>query len=653
MNTNKAEADEVQLWFKRIDAAIKVKENWEKEYRVAECYQYWKGNQRQDPYDGSDRKAQHNKIHPDVAEQLPALLFYDPFGKVVAAPSREDTLGETVTEKSRLLQDTGVYLIKDPNVGFRDNVFNALKEGQWAFGVIEVGYSPDFIDNPMAQKPALREKESTKLMEDTENPSILAEMMPTGDHNNMISPEDMPISTGRDEMGLTIDENSDAESLVTELRRLKESLRGETFFVRQIPASHFLISSSNKSILAQNDWIGYWDDYPLEDVKNAPAYQQGIEGLKAQTEGKTDNLEDPGTDKVRLYRIWDLRTRTKRVFAKGHDKMLMNRPFDRNSLFIYRPDVDPNCFYPIPPVFLKLSSQDQYNDSAEYLRKTRIGTVPRYTYDEGAVDEDQVSKFQTREMQVMIPRHANTNNVIEPVQQPTTSATAIQTLSLSEKEFSQAGSASGDPLNPPTQTATRVVVANAKKSAQESFGRNVVALWVASIIEELILLAVDNMNIERWIAINVDMDSMFAEQEAQQVAKTYQQIDAERLRDTVAGINWHIEVDADTLSPVAEAERGMKLMQTVNFISQPPAAALLSQTPTLLKRVLSLGGLRNGGDVQAVLDALNIIVKMNTAMAMQKGAGPVGVTPTAGQEAGPVPAAPGPSTPLPQGIAGA
>lgn len=624
VNSPKLEADEVKLWMNRIKGAEALRETWEKFYRVAECYQYWRGRQRENEFDDhGDRKAQHNKIHPDVEEAIASLYFYTPYGKVISAPERADTPAETITAKAQLLQDTGIYLTRDPSAGFRENTALALKESFWAIGCVEVGYDPDFINNPGADRPPLMEKTDTEGADDR---------LPSG---------------GYEEVAATEDEMS-ADEVKAQLKQLRTSLKGETFYVKHIHSKQVLISTSDKPVLWHNDWVGYWEEYPLEDVKNSTAYIN-TESLKASADLFAN--EDTGAvDRVRLYRIWDLRTRRKLVFAQGHDQCLMKADYDRCPLKFFRPDIDPYHFFPVPPVYLKLPSQDGYNDSAEYMRQMRIGTVPRFTYDEDALTPDEVSKFGSRDMNVMIPRKAGTHAVIEPVPQPSTSQGAIQTLSLSEKEFVQASSISGDPLSPPTQTATRAVIANTKMQASEGYKRSRVSDWLSEVIEEMILCAIDNLNLPKWIAINVDLDSPLAIPAAQEVAQVYGEINAERLRDAVLGIKWHIEIEPDTLSPVAESERGQKLMQVLNFISNPSAAALMVRAPNLLKRMLSLSGIKNGQDIAAIMEGLTAIVQMNMMQAAP------GISPTAGQEAGPVPASPQPPSapsPISPGIAAA
>lgn len=658
---------EVERWQKRIEVSVSVRKAWEKKYRVEDCYNYWTGDQRKQTEDAQgDRMAIHNKIFPDVAERIPTLYFHNPYGRVIAAPSRSDTPGETMSAKARLLQDTGIYMVQDPEVGFRDNTDMALLEAHWAMGCVEVGYSPNFIDNPAADKPELQEKkpeagETGYGMIEPPEPALGG--IPMGDMGNPMEMGGLPPSPlGEpltDEMGLGVDEGSDLGSIEAELRRVQETLSGESFYVKHIDANHILISGSNRAILEQNDWVGYWEVYPLEDVKRCIAYSN-TDDLKASPSRQPESGKqgkdagDTKVDEVVLYRIWDLRTREKLVLAEGHDKVLLRIPFKRCALKFLRFSMDPYKFFPIPPVFLKLASQDKYNDSAEYLRKMQVSTVPRYTYDEEAIMPAEAEKLMSRDMNIMIPRKDGTRNPIEPVVQPSTGAIASQTLMLSEKEFAQADKAMGDPLNPATQTATRLLTANAKSESQDDFQRVKVAKWLGSIIEELILLAVDFMSMPRWIAINVDLDSLYAEVAAQEVQMVYGQIDAERLRDQVAGIKWHIEVEAASLSPLSEAQRGEKLMQIVTFLSNPATAALMANTPGLLKLLLRLGGVTVGEDVDAVTNALKTIVMMNQMAMMAGKPGPPGVSPQAGSQPGPQLATPGPPqpNPVPPGMAG-
>lgn len=158
-------ADEVvKTWKKRIEAAVRLHDKWEEGCRVRECYNFWRGDQLQETFDEfGNRRAQINKIHPEVRNNIPSLYYYRPFVRLNAAPEQLDDPGSMVESDTQLLQDTVNHLVRDKSVGYRENTFLALKEAHWAMGVCEVGYTAEFIDAPNADKPPLKEKKDTKV----------------------------------------------------------------------------------------------------------------------------------------------------------------------------------------------------------------------------------------------------------------------------------------------------------------------------------------------------------------------------------------------------------------------------------------------------------------------------------------------------------
>ncbi len=584
----------VEEWRRRISASEDTKKNWEKENRVSDSYQFWRGNQLVEPFDErSDRKMQINLVHTAARAQVPSLYFYRPFARIHAAPERADTSGETVDDKATLLQDTANYLIRDGVQGFREQTHLGVKEAFWAMGCVEVGYSAEFTDNPNADRPALKEDEDTEV--DLSQPV-------------------------KDEDGLSVGPDSDLPSLEAELARLKSSLKSETFYVKHIPARQVLVSATDKCIIDDNDWVGYWEEFPLEDIRDAPGYKNTRE-LKGASHGsrKEDRADaaysDNKGDVICLYKIWDLRTRTRYVIAEGHDAYLLKKPFKRLPLKFLRPDVDPYHFYPKPPISNWLIPQEEYNDSREYLRKVRKGTVPLFTYDENGVDPKDMEKFEGGQMGTYIPRRANTNNPIEPVQQPNYSGNAIQTLTISEKEFN---SISGIPSEyrqtQEDKTATASVIQNQQAQVQNNFDRSTVADWLAAIIQELVCLAIEKMSLDHWIAINVDPDSAFAPQAAVQVATQFQQLTADKLASAAKGIRWVVQVDVESLSPVAEEQQLGRWMQALSLLLNPGMARLMALAPPILKRTLDLNGIKSGRDQDAIGQALTAMAQLEMQM---------------------------------------
>lgn len=610
----------VDQWFDRIRAGLATRETWEKDNRVADGYQFWRGNQLAQPFDAQkERKAQINKIHPMVRSQIPSLYFNRPFARVQAAPEKSDTPLETVSEKAQLLQDTGNYFVRNPDTCFKEATDLAIKEHFWSLGCVEVGYSPNFVDNPDLDRPAQKENEDTK--------------------------PDTPASDSDSE-------DDDAPMTDDLLAQLRASLKSERFYVKFVSAKQVICSPSDKAIIADNDWIGYWEDFAVEDVKRSKAYKH-TRGLKPSVSCGKDDKGEATSQNVRLFKIWDLRTKTRWVFAEGHKRELLKKSFKRLPLKFYRPDIDPYHFWPIPPISQGLSRQEEYNRGREWMRKVQRGTVPRFTYNQDAFDQGEIEKLESEDPNIFIGRKGNVTgpDAIVAIAQPNVSAIVLQDLQLTEKEFNEQTGTPAESRQAQTggaKTATQATLQAQQSRIEDSLDRSKVATWLAEIVEELILLALDHMNLSEWIAVNVDADSPLAMVDALAVAKTYKEINAEVLQGATSGIRWHVEVDVDTLSPQAEEQKLQKVLQIINYLGNPAQAALLANSPQLLSVLLKGMGLRSSSDQAAVKEALGVVVKMHQMSAAQ-GVGTPGVAPTAGQP-GPAPAPQPPQ--LPPGIPG-
>ena len=652
----------VETWKKRYTAALEHYDTYEKDMRVKECYNYWLGNQLVDPMDGfSQRKAQVNKVHPEVRNNLPSLYFYRPYARLTAAPEYTDDPGTQIEQDTQLLQDTVNHLIRDKDTQFRENTFIALKEAHWAFGVVEVGYSAEFLDAPTAEKPPLKEKKDTKVASPLKEEGQLP--LPGLD---MIAPE-----IGMDPMGgqvppiapdplvdfAPVEADPEIAAAEAELAALRKQMKSEKFYVKHIPANRILVSESDNPIVLNNDWLGYWEDVPLTDVKKSAAYKNTSDlkasvGNKEANESAEKQSEATGaTDKVRLYKIWDLRTHERWVFADGHKKELLRKKFSSFPLKFLRFDVDPYHFLPRPMLLSKLGPQDEYNDSREYLRKVRKGTVPRYTYDEDAIDATQLRKLESGEMGTYVPRKPGTSNVIEPVQQPSFSENAIQTLTLSDKEMSDVGGVGGDAKVAQTKTATQAKIAETKDQAQDNFDRLMVADWLGSISEELLCLAVENMSMDRFIAANVAPDAMFQSPElAGPIQQSYARINSKTLSDRSQGIHYNVVIDIESLSPVSEEEKFQKWMQGLSLLGNPALARLFAVAPPLLKTTLEYMGIRSAKDQGLLIGSMQQVVMMEAQLAAQGQNSAKGMSPQAGGDKPGQPVAPG--GPQPGGPAG-
>jgi hypothetical protein len=399
----------------------------------------------------------------------------------------------------------------------------------------------------------------------------------------------------------------------------------ERFYVKRIPARQVIFSSDESGVIEENPWIGYWTVALLEDVKRTKIYKNTQDlkasGIKTGEDGSDE--EDKGAaNKVKLYHIWDLRIKMHYVFAEDHDLPLLQRKFKRFPLKLLRLDVDPDALLPIPPIYQMLHPQYEQNDSREWLRMNRKGTVPRYTYDEDAVDPANMKKLESGEMGTYIPRKQNTHSVIEPVNQPNYSAVAAQTLALSDKEFAELSMVGGERRGvPQSKTATQAKIVDVRSQVQESFDRTTVSKWLASIVEELILLAIDEMSLPQWVLLNADPTAAGYPMEAQKIEAMWQQITHVDLIEAADGIAWEVVIDPDSMSPVANEEEKQAWLQALSLLGNETMTRLLHFSPEIRKRTLNLYGIRSARDQELIGQAFEMMVQFQVQMA-QMGASP-------------------------------
>ena len=203
------------------------------------------------------------------------------------------------------------------------------------------------------------------------------------------------------------------------------------------------------------------------------------------------------------------------------------------------------------------------------------------------------------------------------------------------------------------ETATQAAIMNQRQNIQDSFERTMVANWLAEIVREVILLAIDKMTLPRWVMINSDPNSPQFMADAQNIAQNYQQLTQQNLSDAHEDLKWDVTIDVESLSPVSEQEKQAQWMQALNLISNPAVAPLLAMSEELLKRTLDLNGIKSAKDQAAIREALMAKAQMEAQMAGQQAQPGVTSLPGPGGPPGPGPTAPQPPQMIPGPTEGA
>jgi len=576
----------VTRWQERIVAANRIYKEWEESYECKHLTEYYCGKQwRGWGDDEAKDKYVTNLFFPTLEIRLPSLLFYKPQAKCEPRPSRADDLNEQAGARAELCQHTIQTLIDKKETRFQLQTLLALKDAEFRFGLVEVGYSADWVDNPNAGKPLLNERD-----------------------------EAMTDDTGQSIMG--------PDRIV----------KSESLYVRRIPPKTFRVSLSGLNVLEENDWCGYYEWHYVEDVKKNPKYRNTADlqaggSLKDMPALSRDDERERHRGMVKLWKIWDLRGKVKHVIADGAEKFLVEgEPFTYLPLAAIKYCEAPDEWYPVPPTYNWLSPQDEYNESREMQRAHRRRFTRRYTFMDGGIDQSELDKLESGEDGVYAKRNTP-DDPIKPVADAPLDGAIWNQLAVIKDDFREVSGVSGDQRGVvETETATQANIVDMRSRIRESSARRQVAEWLGDICHLILCTVREKMQLPFWIKINSDPAAGDVEGMLK-TAQLWKEITSTDLGD----LDLDISVDVAALSPVSEDQQRLVWNQVLALLTNPTLLLLLMQSEVLLRKTLRMYGITSDAEVKEIQKVGASMLQIQLAMQASAGGGQPGATATAGQ----------------------
>lgn len=588
----------IKEWEAKIKAANRVYDDWDKKF---DCKTLWKYVQGFQWADGSGDEYTINKFFPTVHVQEASLLFHYPRVVCKPRPNRIDDPGTNAEARAQLREDTLNTFIQNRRVHFKHETDLALKEHFPRYGIVEVGYTADFIDNPNKGKPVL----------DKENNPV------------------------KDDYG-------------ADLLQPEQILERESIFIKRIPATHFRVSMNNKNILSQCDWCGYYEWHYPGDLKANPRYKN-TSSIKASAQISNEYVDtmhdadqyerESKKDMVKVWKIWDIRAKKRCVFIESMDKYLLEEPLDLWDdgepiipFAAFRPFEDLDTWYPIPPMFNWVSPQDELNETREMMRQYRRKLIAKY-YATVGVTDDELAKFLEPVMQVV---KVSKSDDIGPIANPPADAALLRALPATNEDFREISGTSGEQRGvAEADTATQASIIDQNTKVRESSNRVKVAEWLAEIAKLMMITIERRMALPFWIQTNVDLMSPNAAAEAGAIAMTWQQITTADL----GSLDYDVTVDVESIAPTTESQERNAWIQVLQVLQQPGAMLILSN-PILLRKTLGYFGIKNEKEIQAIQQYAAAFLMMQAQAAAAQPAGGTKEGGEPGSEAPPEPAGP-------------
>ena len=585
---------------KRLTDSGQTHADWEEKFNCDMLEEFYAG--QQESGDQGDDYYILNQFFPAVEVRLPQLMYQRPRVHVSMRPGRADDLGANLDDRAKLIEEIANHFIHDPDTAFREETLLATKESLYRFGVVEVGYSANPIENPNVGKPALDEKG-----------------------------------------GALTDENGPVLQPAT-------IIESELLFVKRIPAKRFRFPAVSHNLLHRNDWVAYYDwAWPSDLKRNAFYNPEALDEIKSDgdyqhPESRVSNGDEDDEDAAKagmhkVWRFWDLRTKMRHVFREdGCYFLLENEPFEYLPLAMLKFHELLDSALPMPWLAGGVSPQLEMNEARNMMKSHRRRFVRRYAMRAGGMEAVEIDKLTGPPIdgQVVIESVAG---ALRPIEDAQLGSAAMQAVPQSQADFSRILGIGGEAQGvAESDTATQASIIDTNMKHRETFAREIVAGWLSRIVWLILKTARDRLSLDFVIKTQVDPSSPTAMEESMAVAQTWQLVQAKEIGD----MDFGVEIDIESIAPDSEDRRREQWNQVLSLFSNPQLMQVLASSDTMLRRTLQFYGLRSNRDLNDIKQAM---IGVLTGQIMQQVAMSMGVAPGGPPQGGPGPGGEGPSGP--------
>jgi hypothetical protein len=514
----------VDSWLKRIVIADEHFKQWESKFQCRLLDNYYEG--RQWPQDVLVNPGQYyilNLIYSTWKTKAPSLIFKNPQFNFSPVPKNERWDPETAWSASTTASDLVNTLVNKRGVKFSKNCAMALLDCGPYYGVVEVGYSRDWKQNPNIPKPVI---------------------------------------------------NKDYDEDVVKVKEIKSQASPEyeeQIYVRRIPGHRFRVGGNDSWDLDDYNWSGYYMWIRRIDlVKFGEKYQTG--------EAIDEYISDNDQEHAGLCKVWKLFDHRKKVsfLLNQTDEEILSEElsFNRLPLFPLIFDARRKGFYPMPLFYNWKPSQDDYNEARDQLRAHRRRSKRAYQ-STSALEEEEKQKLVNGPDGIII--NVDRENAIQPIHNSSADSSIVQTMQLAKDDFNIVSQTSTEARGQADRvTATQASITNKYSEIRNEYDAELVAEWLSEIGREILLQAVEKFTLPVFIKESIGVQPQA--ESVQIIDRNYKLI----TMDVLENYDYEAIVDVTTLSPIKNQQAKNELMEFLAVINQYP---ILSLSPTLIRAI--------------------------------------------------------------------
>ena len=569
-------------WITRISQANKLYQAWESKFDCKRLYDYYENFQWKARTDGPQLNYKPytlNLIYSTIKIKLASFLFQRPEFLVTPEPGHSHWDLDFAFQSAQLKQDVLNTVAKNKNVKLARHLKYAALDSFFRFGLIEVGYAADWR-NPLKEDPYLNTWDDESINEDK-----------------------------------------------VRVKEQNEVATNERPYIKRIKPSRFRVSVSDAEDLEDFEWCGYWQYYYKETLKKTP-------GIKFPDDysGHSYNVEDIGTFSkdsqsglflsnratnpvCKVWHIWDQVANKRKLILDDYDDdgfEIWSAPFEHLPLIDMRWDLRADGFYPIPPVWYWLSSQDEINESREQIRSYRRRFTRKFQALKGSIDEEELEKFVSGPDGVVV--EVKTLDAIKAIDNPEIGPTSENALIQAKDDFNiiSGTSAEARGQNADRETATAAKLVDARSQIRESVDQLDFSTMVALVGREVLVTLKENLVEGLWVKYSANPSEGML-QDMQVNAPIFKYITSQDLND---GYDCTVDVDVKNATPAAMQQELANFVNFVTFLNQFP---MLSLSPLLIRETAYRFGYKNEAVIHQMQQAAVLAMAAKAAQAGANG----------------------------------
>ena len=565
------------VWDDRIHSADRYYKQWEGLFKCKILEQYYEGIMWKSQRELGYNPYVINKFFENIAIKIAEFMPTTPVFNISPRQANSQYDLEAAMASAQIKEDTLNTIIQDNRIHFADEMEMAYKDSFTRFGLIEVGYSADWIINPNAMHPLL---------------STDANKYASGKPKIKQEPEELPAN--------------------------------EKVFVKHIAAKRFRVGGIDHKYLQRCTWCGYYDFVNKLDLKAMKGLmnEDKIGIAQAVFPDPDTETNDRQTDNyrgnaIKIWHIWDLRANVQLLILDSPRTTIFQRKFKRLPLLDYRPDrrVTTEGFYPIPPTFNWLSPQDEINETREMLRAHRRRFVRKFMVVEGQMDDEEIEKFETGPDGAIVK--VKRTDALQPIQNADLGNALNEAIQTSADDLDRiAGVTPEDQGIPDRTTATQAQITAQRGALRSQKDQLRITNWMSLIGREILLTVKDKFVLGMYVHLGSPEGENFLGS-VQDDEQAYKYVTSEDLDD---GYDFRINVDVTSLSATAQMDEKQKFLEFISTLQQFP---MISFSPTLVREAAYRIGYRNMKSIKefqkmALLMQMGKIQQMEFGLEQQK-----------------------------------